>query len=70
MIDTNVPLRGTPHPIDTRIRFIKAWGHPTRNEIYGPGSIARVSRRIADTLVHSGIVEIITEEEPNGGQIL
>lgn len=40
--------------VNVRIEFIKAWGHPTRNEVYGPGNRARVSRWIADNLISGG----------------
>ena len=45
-----------------RIRFLKAWGHPTRNEVYGPGSgVVRVSEWIAGILTKDGTAEIVTE---------
>lgn len=32
------------------IEFIKVWGHPTRNEIYGPPQQVRVSEWVAHNL--------------------
>lgn len=39
-----------PQPCSVLIEFTRAWGHPTRNEIYGPPQRARVSERIARIL--------------------
>lgn len=50
------------HPVDTRVRFLKAWGHPTKNTIMGVGDTAMVSRRIADNLVSGGYAEIVTHD--------
>lgn len=33
-----------------QIRFIKAWGHPTRNQIMGVGEVWWVSPWVADNL--------------------
>lgn len=44
------------------IEFIKVWGHPTRNEIYGPPQRAMVSEWIAKNLVHNGFAKRI---QPN-----
>ncbi len=46
-----------PQPITVKVRFIKSWGHPTRNEVYGYGQIAWCSRRIADNLISGGYAE-------------
>ena len=42
-----------------RIRFIKTWGHPTRNLIMGVGDTARVSEWIANNLITGGYAEKI-----------
>lgn len=36
------------------IKFIRVWGHPTRNEIYGPGQIVKVSEWVAEVLCRGG----------------
>lgn len=46
------------HIISVDIRFIAAWGHPTRNEVFGPGSKARVSPYIARILISGGYAEV------------
>lgn len=43
------------------IEFIKAWGHPTRNEVYGPPQRAKVSEWIANNLVNGGYAKRVTE---------
>lgn len=45
------------------VRFLKVWGHPTRDLICGRNSTARVSRWIADILAKDGYAEVI--EEPS-----
>jgi hypothetical protein len=37
-----------------RIRFIRTWGHPTKNLICGVGTFARVSRYLCGILVKEG----------------
>lgn len=49
-------------PINRRVRFIKAWGHPTRNLIMGVGEVAQVSQRIGESLVSGGYAEFISQE--------
>jgi len=44
------------------IEFTRGWGHPTRNEIYGPGDRARVSEYIASILV-PGTAKIVEPGE-------
>lgn len=45
------------------IRFIQAWGHPTRNEIYGPSSgKVGVSRWVADNLISGGYAEGVKDD--------
>lgn len=39
------------------IRFLKVWGHPTRNIIMGVGDTARVSEWIAELLIKQGYAE-------------
>lgn len=46
-----------------RIRFIKVWGHPTKNLIMGVGQFARVSRYLCKILVDGGYAV----EEPKDG---
>ena len=46
-----------------RIRFLKAWGHPTKWLIMGRGDIAKVSPSIADQLVKSGYAELHKESK-------
>lgn len=46
-----------------QIEFIKAWGHPTKNLICGPGDRARVSDWIASVLVRDGTARIVEQDE-------
>lgn len=47
----------------TRIRFLQVWGHPTRNEIYGPSDgVVIVGKWAADKLVEQGVAEYAGEE--------
>ncbi len=46
-------------PITVTVEFIKAWGHPTRNEVYGPPQRARCSKRIAKNLESGGYVKLV-----------
>ena len=46
---------GQSHLNPVRIRFLKVWGHPTRNEIYGPGDHVWVSAWVANTLCNGGV---------------
>jgi len=45
-----------------KIRFLKAWGHPTRNEVYGPPQVVIVSQWIADNLIGGGYAELVLPE--------
>lgn len=45
--------------VPVTIEFVKVWGHPTKNKIYGPPDRARVSDRVAQTLVNGGYAKII-----------
>jgi hypothetical protein len=42
---------------EVRIRFLKPWGHPTRDLICGTGDVAKVSQWIANNLINSGYAE-------------
>lgn len=47
------------------IEFIKAWGHPTRNEVYGPPQRFLVSERAANTLVSGGYAKrVLPDNSP------
>jgi hypothetical protein len=48
------------NPVNVKIRFLKPWGHPTRNLIMGVGDVAIVSQWIADNLVSGGYAELVT----------
>jgi len=52
-------LRGvvTDGKVNVRMEFLRAWGHPTRNEVYGPGNRVRVSEYIAGILEKNGIAK-------------
>ena len=52
-----------------RVRFLKTWGHPSRDLICGPGTEAIVSLSLAGTLVHTGYAELVEEKEETHGQI-
>lgn len=43
----------------TRIEFLKVWGHPTRNEIFGPGDKVRCRKEAAEMLVKQGIAKYL-----------
>lgn len=56
------PDAGAPAAsLTVRVRFLKAWGHPTRNLIMGCGDIAKVSEWIANILTSDGTAERIIE---------
>ena len=44
---------------NVKMRFLKTWGHPTRNEIYGPGDRVRVSEAVSKMLEQHGTAERI-----------
>ena len=44
-----------------RIRFLKPWGHPTKNLICETGTVAIVSEWIANILVRDGYAERIIQ---------
>mgnify|MGYP001015647322 FL=1 len=50
-------------PTNVRVRFVKVWGHPTRDLIMGVGDIALVSEWIARVLIKGGYAERVTEKE-------
>lgn len=56
---SGLPLCGGGESM-TKIRFLKVWGHPTRNEIYGPGDICVVTDWAAAILTNGGTAELIT----------
>ena len=47
------------------VEFVRAWGHPTRDEVYGPPQRVRVSEWIANNLERLGYVKRV-EEKSNG----
>lgn len=42
-----------------KIEFLKAWGHPTKNEIYGPPQVVFASSYQAERLVFSGYAKLL-----------
>lgn len=46
-----------------RIRFIKSWGHPTRNQILGVGEVWWVSVWAAENLISGGYAELVEEKD-------
>ncbi len=46
-----------------RIRFLKSWGHPTRNQIMGEGEVWEVSLWAAENLISGGYAELVKEEQ-------
>ena len=44
------------------IEFVQVWGHPTRNEIYGPPERVLVSEWVANHLVSHGIAKRVANE--------
>lgn len=50
-----------------RIRFLKVWGHPTKDEIYGPSSgVVEVSEWAADQLIRTGYAVRVSDEASRG----
>ena len=45
------------------IEFIKAWGHPTKNKIYGPPQRFLVTSWQAVQLVNGGYAKLVKEEK-------
>jgi hypothetical protein len=59
--DVVVYFKGVPSEYDCKrcgltvvVEFVQAWGHPTRNEIYGEGQRVRVTPEVAKMLINGG----------------
>jgi len=43
------------------VEFIKAWGHPTKNEVYGPPQRFLVTAWQATQLINGGYAKLVKE---------